>query len=173
MSDVDEIRQRMALIRHEMHHDVSSVVSEVEDVLDWRWILRRHPYVSMGVGLVVGYLVVPRRKSQGSQVRQALADVAPQLSTLAQNAESRTAAAVDKPRKSLGRQLFGWGVGMLWPLVGQSVQAYAAMWLEDQLKQHLRPPGSSNDFAPPPSPSSGAQGGVYAGDPAKRPVRRG
>ena len=36
--DVDEIRRQMALIRREMHSNVSNVVSDVEEAMDWRLV---------------------------------------------------------------------------------------------------------------------------------------
>jgi len=167
VNDVDDIRQQMALIRREMHQNVSSVVSDVGDAMDWRSPLRKHPYLTIGVGLAVGYFLVPRRKSQAAQARQALADVAPRLAAIA---DADRQARPEKPPKSLGRRLAGWGIGMLWPLVGQSAQAYAAMWLENQLKQHLTP-GPPGGFTPP--SSSGRPGEPYEGEPARRAARRG
>ncbi len=170
MSDVDEIRRQMALIRREMHTSVSNVVSDVEDAMDWRSVIRNHPYIALGAGLAVGYLVVPRRKK--AQVRRVVEiPAAPQALTAGAFPEPLAfqAPAPAKPAKSLGRRLLGWGVGMLWPLVGQSVQAYAAVWLEDQLKQHLnlKPPG---EFVPP--SSSGRPGEPYDGEAARRASRR-
>ncbi|AMV40866.1 hypothetical protein [Planctomyces sp. SH-PL62] len=171
MSDVDEIRRQMALIRREMHTSASNVVSEVEQAMDWRSVIRNHPYIALGAGLAVGYFVVPRRKKT-RRVVEIAADALP-LSTA--DAAPRPLlfqppAPPEKPSKPLGRRLLSWGVGMLWPLVGQSVQAYAAVWLEDQLKQHLnlKPPG---EFVPP--SSSGRPGESYDGGPARSASRRG
>ncbi|MDG3008095.1 hypothetical protein [Paludisphaera mucosa] len=175
MTDVDEIRRQMALIRHEMHHDVSNVVSDVGDAMDWRSVIRNHPYVALGVGLAVGYFVVPRRKTSAQRVQQVLAEASPQaLAGLIPPTAAFTAPAPAKPAKpprSLARRMVGWGVGLLWPLVGQSVQAYAAMWLENQLKQqlnlNLKPPG---EYVPP--SSSGRPGEPYDGETARRAARR-
>ena len=71
MNEIDEIRWQMAQIRHDLHHDVASVVSgvsgvvdEVSEVMDWRSALRNHPYIATGTALAVGYLIVPRRAKQ-------------------------------------------------------------------------------------------------------------
>src|SRR5271157_3344351 len=59
----------MAQIRHDLHQDVSNVVSgvsevvnEVSGIMDWRSALRGHPYMLAGAALAAGYLIVPRRK---------------------------------------------------------------------------------------------------------------
>jgi hypothetical protein len=175
VSQVDDIRRQMALIRHEMHYDVSNVVSDVESAMDWRSVIRKHPYIAIGAGLAAGYFLVPRRKPaarRASPPRQALAEIPPETLAAVMSPAAEALRKPEKPPKSLGRQLLGWGVGMLWPLVGQSVQSYAAMWLEDQIKQHLNPnPKPPGDRVPP--SSSGRPGDPYDGAPAQRAARRG
>jgi hypothetical protein len=169
VSDVDDIRQQMAQIRHDMHYNVSNVVSEVEDAMDWRSGIRKHPYIALGVGLAVGYFVVPRRRRR---VERATASVQPFLE--ASMTPEYTSVRPEKPPKSLGRKATGWAIGLLWPLVSQSVQAYAAMWLETQLKQHLNLnplPTQPGDDAPP--SSAGNPGESYGGDAVYRMPKRG
>jgi len=165
VSDIDDIRRQMAQIRRDMHLDVSQVVGEVEDAMDWRSVIRNHPYATIGVGLAAGYLIVPKRRRRVERAADAArpllgASVTPGYET----------APPEKPRKSLGRRATGWALGLLWPLVSQSVQAYAAMWLESQLKQHM-------DLNPQPSdPSSSPRGGPgdpYGGDAVYRMPKRG
>jgi hypothetical protein len=174
--DVDEIRRQMAQIRREMHSDVSNVVEDVEEALVWRAPLRNHPYIAMGVGLVAGYFLVPRKKSKLQEARQALASVptedlaefTPRLSAVARPAASRPAKP--EPSKPIGRRLLSWGVGMAWPLVSQAVQSYAAMWVEDQLKQQMNP--NRKPPADPFSPSSaGRPGGSHDAATARAPRR--
>jgi len=133
MTEVDEIRRQMAQIRHDMHYDVSHVVGDVEEVMDWRAALRRHPYLLVGVGVAAGYFLVPRRRREparwverDSMATQPFLDRPPELARPA------------TPPKSLARRAAGWAAGMIWPLVNQSAQNYAAVWLENQIKQHMR-----------------------------------
>mgnify|MGYP001079821307 CR=1 FL=1 len=175
MSQIDDIRRQMALIRHEMHYDVSNVVNDVESAMDWRSVIRDHPYLAIGAGVAAGYLLVPRRKSAARRAvppPQSLAEIPPESLAAIMPAVAETSRKSKTPPKSLGRQLLGWGVGMLWPLVGQSVQAYAAMWLEDQIKNHLnpnpRPPGGHA-----PASSTGRPGEPHDGDSVQRTARRG
>jgi hypothetical protein len=169
VSDVDDIRQQMAQIRHDMHYDVSNVVSEVEDAMDWRSVIRKHPYIALGVGLAVGYFVVPKRRRR---VERPVASVQPFME--ASMTPEYASARPEKPPKSLGRKATGWALGLLWPLVSQSVQAYAAVWLESQLKQHLNlnPHPTHPDGDAPPS-SAGRPGESYGGDAVYRMPKRG
>jgi hypothetical protein len=168
VSDIDDIRRQMAQIRRDMHVDVSQVVGEVEEAMDWRSVIRNHPYVALGVGLAVGYFIVPKRRGR---VERAADRVRPLLE--ASTTPVYEAAAPEKPRKSLGRRAVGWALGLLWPLVSQSAQAYASMWLESQLKQHLNlnphpaPPGDDS------SSPKGGPGDPYGGDAVYRMPKRG
>ncbi|MDR3622659.1 MAG: hypothetical protein P4L85_25125 [Paludisphaera borealis] len=168
MSDVDDIRQQMAQIRHDMHYNVSNVVSEVEDAMDWRSNIRKHPYIALGVGLAVGYFVVPRRRRR---VERTVTNIQPLLEA---SMTPEYAARPEKPPKSLGRKATGWALGLVWPLVSQSVQAYAAVWLETQLKQHLNlNPHPSPHGDDGPSSSAGNPGESYGGDAVYRMPKRG
>lgn len=168
MSDIDDIRRQMALIRRDMHFNASNVVGEVEEAMDWRSVIRNHPYVTLTLGLAVGYFIVPKRRGR---VEQAAARVRPLLQ--ASMAPEYETTPPEKPRKSLGRRATGWALGLLWPLVSQSVQAYAAMWLESQLKQHLNlnpQPDHPDDVSPR---SRGGSGDSYGGDAVYRMPKRG
>lgn len=165
--DVDEIRRQMALIRREMHADVSNVVEDVEEALDWRAPIRNHPYIALGVGLAAGFFLVPRKKkSQARRLQEtiaslppeALARTAPRLAAVARPEPVRVVK--QEPSKPLGRRLLSWGVGMAWPLVSQAAQSYAAMWLEDQLKQQMNP-NRKPPSEPVPPTSAGWPGGAY------------
>lgn len=128
MNEIDEIRRQMAQIRHELHQDVSNVVSGVSDVvnevseaMDWRSALRGHPYLLVGAALAAGYLIIPRRKK----------DVVP-----SQNHLATMVAPEAGVRKKQFRPV-SWAVDLLWPIATQAVQAYALIWIENRLKEHL------------------------------------
>lgn len=168
MSDIDDIRRQMAQIRRDMHLDVSQAVGGVENAMDWRSVIRNHPYIALGVGLAAGYYIVPKPHRR---IEQATAGVRPLLE--AATAPGYEASPLTKPRKSLGRKATGWALGLLWPLVSQSVQAYAAMWLESQLKQHLNLTPQSAHPEDASSPPRGGPGDPYGGDAVYRMPRRG
>src|SRR5262249_44446526 len=139
--------------------------SEVEGAMDWRSAIRKHPYIAMGTALAVGYFVVPRRRRR---VERIVEGVQPLVEAAAMRGYAPERP--EKPPKSLGRKATGWAIGLLWPLVSQPVQAYAAMWLESQLKQHLNLQPPHPDDAPPPA---GKSGDSYGGDAVYRMPKRG
>ena len=127
MNEIEEIRRQMAQIRHDLHQDVSSVVSgvsevvsEVSEAMDWRSVLRSHPYMLVGAALAAGYLIVPRRK----QVNL------PPQSVLGNGVLQETISTKKKFRP------LSLAVDLLWPIATQAVQAYALIWIEKQLKQY-------------------------------------
>jgi hypothetical protein len=130
VSEIDDIRRQMAQIRHDLHQDVSSVVggvsevvTEVSEVMDWRSVLRNHPYLLTGTALAVGYLIVPRRK------------VAAQGNT--NYLVSAPAQEPPAPRKRRSGPL-SWAINLLWPIATQAAQSYAMIWIENQLKDYLQ-----------------------------------
>jgi len=128
--EIDDIRRQMAQIRHDLHQDVTSVVSsvsevvsEVSGVMDWRSVLRGHPFLLVGAALGAGYLIVPRRKK---------------VVELSQNHFASTAVPETLTRKKRFRPV-SLAVELLWPIATQAVQAYALIWIENRLKQYLHP----------------------------------
>ncbi|WP_165223156.1 hypothetical protein [Aquisphaera insulae] len=147
MSEIDDIRRQMAQIRHDLHQDVSSVVSgvsgvvsDVTEVMDWQSSLRKHPYAVVGAAFVAGYLLVPRRRT----ITTALVD---QVRPLASSAAVAGPAA--RPTKKF--RPISWALGMVAPLASQAIQAYAMSWVESKLKEQIHPsPDDGRQAAPRP-----------------------
>jgi hypothetical protein len=138
VSEIDDIRRQMAQIRHDLHQDVSSVVggvsevvTEVSEVMDWRSVLRSHPYLLTGAAMAVGYLIVPRRARVVTQEspNRFIAPPAPEPPA---------------PREQRARPL-SWAINLLWPIAKQAVQSYAMIWIENQLKENLQQMGPDRD----------------------------
>lgn len=56
------IQQQMAMIREELHDDVEHVVEQARDLVDWRRFVSRHPWLTVGASIAVGYLAVPSKR---------------------------------------------------------------------------------------------------------------
>ncbi len=69
VDDIDRIRREMALIRRDMHYDVSTVVDTAESFLNWRDYLRKMPWVAVGLAAAAGYFLVPRKHAPEVQTR--------------------------------------------------------------------------------------------------------
>jgi hypothetical protein len=102
--------------------------------MDWRSVLRNHPYIATGVALAVGYLIVPRRAKQ----------VVPSQNHLVN---------VQAPEAGLRKKRFrpiSWAFELLGPIATQAIQAYALVWIENRIKEHLHtlPDGSPSGTQP-------------------------
>jgi hypothetical protein len=58
---VQEIRRRMAALRRELQGDVEQVGESAQAVSNWRYYVRRYPWVAVAAAAAVGYLVVPQK----------------------------------------------------------------------------------------------------------------
>jgi hypothetical protein len=129
VSEIDDIRRQMAQIRHDLHQDVSSVVggvsevvTEVSEVMDWRSVLRSHPFLLTGAALAAGYLIVPRR-ARGV--------------TLGNSNHLISAPAPEAGVQKKRVRPISWAFDLLGPIATQAVQAYAMIWIENRLKDYL------------------------------------
>lgn len=57
----DRLRQEMRTIRRELGDNVEELVEHAEQLMDWRYYVRRYPWASLGVAALLGYFVVPQR----------------------------------------------------------------------------------------------------------------
>jgi hypothetical protein len=62
--DVDQLIQRMATLRDRLNYDAHSARESIHEMTDWRQIVRRAPWKSLGAALVAGFLLVPKRREQ-------------------------------------------------------------------------------------------------------------
>lgn len=63
MSDsAEEIVKRMQHVRREVSDDVKGIVQTAKTLSDWRYHVKHHPWLCMGVALALGFLLVPKRK---------------------------------------------------------------------------------------------------------------
>jgi hypothetical protein len=125
--EIDEIRQKMAQIRRDLHEDVRGVVQGAEAATDWRRFIRNYPWASMGVALAVGYMVVPRRHPSTTTIQMVPPEVA-------------RAAAVEEPRAveaRKGKGLLGTVFGLVAPVAFRAAQGYALQFAEQWMAQKV------------------------------------
>ena len=58
---VEEIRRRMAALRHELDGDVNEVGRSARAMTDWQYYVKHYPWASLALAAVAGYFLVPKR----------------------------------------------------------------------------------------------------------------
>jgi hypothetical protein len=140
-TDISEIQRRMAQIRHDMHQEVQGAVKGAQSLTDWRSFVKGHPWLSISVASVVGYLIVPTRRSTSPTI-VTVGNPSPEL---------LTAATADQSRqlKQSRWSILGTAFSLLAPVAVRGAQNYVLGQLEQWLSQHPLPsvPGEAPDNA--------------------------
>ena len=84
----DEIRRQMDTIRASLGGEVDGLVSNAQQLVDWRHYVRSFPWGSLGVAAALGYFAVPRR----------LEITSPDQETLGKLAKNNRLVVKHKPR---------------------------------------------------------------------------
>jgi len=134
VSEADEIRRQMAYVRSELHRDAEGLAANARVMADWRYYVRRYPWVSMAAAAAVGYLVVPHKPSV----------LRPDVDTLVRMAKNN--GLLLKPQKEPeGRG--GWA-GSLLGLLASVAMRQAMAHFGDNLKGSLfQRPGTKQETA--------------------------
>src|SRR6478736_4691247 len=87
-----EIRQRMAQVRANLLRSTDGLKHNAQTLTDWRYHVRRHPWLTLGAAGVVAFLAVPRRAAPAPSPVDAetLARLAEQRRVVVAPAESRS-----------------------------------------------------------------------------------
>jgi hypothetical protein len=64
--NIDELLARMEAVRGRLDHDARAAKQSVQEMTDWRTVVRRNPLASIAVAAVAGFLLVPKKKTQPS-----------------------------------------------------------------------------------------------------------
>lgn len=107
----DEIKEQMATTRRRIHKHSDKVVTQTKELSDWRFYVKRYPWVSVTAAAVIGYAIVPGRNETGAE--DVAVDVdefqapsrAEELKSVLAGAAKR--AAMAHLRKSLGEAFIG------------------------------------------------------------------
>jgi hypothetical protein len=145
-AEVSDIQRRMAQIRHELHQEVQEAVKGAQSLTDWRSQVRNHPWLALGAAAAVGYLVVPKRRSE----TPAIASVRPPAYGLVAAAP---VAPVSQPRGS-SWSVLGTAFNLLAPVAVRAAQNYVLHNLEQMLTPQ---PSGPAETRPGPRPGGGAR----------------
>lgn len=64
--DIDEIMARMEAVRGRLNHDAKAAKQSVQEMTDWRNVVRKNPLACAAAAAVAGFLLVPQKpKPQG------------------------------------------------------------------------------------------------------------
>jgi len=123
MSDeAERIRRQMQDVRLEMGRDVHEVVERAKELSDWRYYVRKHPWVCMGSALAIGFLAMPGRKAVGAIAGPDVQHLVDQLKKHGLNVAAGTAA----PGGLVGKAL-----AIAGPIVLRSAVAMVSKRLND------------------------------------------
>jgi hypothetical protein len=72
----EEIRRQMSTIRAQLGGEVDGIVSNAQELANWRHYVRAFPWGSLGVATALGYFAVPRTLQVMSPDKETLAQLA-------------------------------------------------------------------------------------------------
>ncbi len=125
-NDVDEIYNRMAVIRRELHTNVRESVAGAEAVVDWGRYTWTYPWIALGAAASVGFLVYTSGHQKVSADTAALADGAQAVEPIA------GASTVGRKRSRTVQNLLLGAWGILFPVAVHAGQNYLLNWLEQR-----------------------------------------
>ena len=125
-NDVEEIYQRMAVIRRELHTNVRESVAGAEAVMDWGMYTWTYPWIAVGAAAAVGYLIYTSSHQT----------VAANPANLVGGSEGGEPAAgvraKGQERWRIGRNLLLAVGGIMFPVAVRAGQNYMLHWLEQR-----------------------------------------
>jgi hypothetical protein len=137
LSDIAEIQRQMAQIRHDMHQEVRGAVKGAQLLVDWRSLVKNHPWLSISLASMAGYAIVPRRHS-----------ISPIVTSMELPRENLlmtgNAPAQAQQTRRTGWSIIGTAFSLLAPVAVRVAQNYALGHLEQWLSQHPLPPSAGS-----------------------------
>jgi len=125
-NDVDEIYQRMAVIRRELHTNVRESVAGAEAVVDWGRYTWTYPWIALGAAAAVGFLVYTSGHQKGAADTASLTDGAQPGEPIA----GTMAKGRRRSRTAQNLLLGAWSI--VFPVAVRAGQNYMLNWLEEQ-----------------------------------------
>ena len=108
----DRLRQEMRTIRRDLGQEVEDLVEHAEQLMEWRYYVRRFPWASLGVAALLGYFVVPQR----------IVTLPPDERTLSRIVERLPLNG--KPSEPKKQSMFGWLLSMGTGMALRAASAY-------------------------------------------------
>ena len=125
-NDVDEIYHRMAVIRRDLHTNVSESVAGAEAVVDWGRYTWMYPWIALGAAAAAGYLIYTGSHQKVTADTAGLADRAKAGEPVA------AAGAKGRERSTTGQKLLLAAWDIMFPVAIRAGQNYVLHWLEQQ-----------------------------------------
>ena len=125
-NDVDEIYHRMAMIRRDLHTNVSESVAGAEAVIDWGRYTWTYPWIALGAAAAAGWLIYTGGHRKVTADAASLADGAKAGEPVA------GAGATGREPSRIGPDLLLAAWGFLLPVAVRAGQNYLLHWLELQ-----------------------------------------
>lgn len=158
-NDVDSVRRQMAQIRQRLHQDMQGVVAGAEAASDWKHYVRLYPWASLGAAILVGYLVIPRKRRSVTKTAEKAAEAA--VSRIAEAVEANGFKTTHEAAREAGtakevkkKGWIGGLIGLAVPMALRAAQGYALSYMENWIaQQHAAaaagPMGPAPGEAPP------------------------
>lgn len=152
-----DLCQEMRRVRQQMDGEVHEIVENVRTLSDWRYHVKRHPWLLLAGAAVVGYLVVPKREPEPETVKLDAAT----LKELAR--EGGVVIKTDADEKTQ-QSLIGMALGFVASAALRSAMTYAsknARSILTKLQQaahsghHSQPPSQTGDPHAQSTPTTG------------------
>jgi hypothetical protein len=142
-TNVDKIYNRMAVIRRDLHTNVSESVAGAEAFVDWGRYTWTYPWIVLGAAAAAGYVIY----TSGHQ--KVTADPASAADGATASEPDAGARATGQGRSWTGRKLLLSAWGILVPVAVAAGQNYALHWLEQfypsrALDRAGRPPSAGD-----------------------------
>ena len=122
-NDVDEIYQRMAVIRREHHTNVRESVAGAEAMADWGRYTWTYPWVAVGAAAAVGYLLYTNGHQKVTADNASLDGAGKPMTGMRVQDQERSGG-------SRGLLFAAWDI--LFPVAVRAGQNYMLHWLEQQ-----------------------------------------
>ncbi len=60
--NIDEVLARMEVVRGRLDRDAQATKQSVQNMTDWRYIVRKNPLATVAIAAVAGFLLVPKKR---------------------------------------------------------------------------------------------------------------